>query len=213
MIIYCILGIISDFIIEIYFYMDYKYIYLYIIHILNEVFIFCYLKYMMDKLYYEYMEVILYWGITGLLVKLIIYPILTIYEYKNNINGILYGINTYFRQTNVFIIIFFQFFYYLLDSGIYYLLLILMIYYLKPNLMIVTDEIYVFERLILYQDRPNKYYTFIPFIFQILALLFYFEILEFSFWKLNKNTIKNIRKRSAKENNINSHMIETMLND
>ena len=159
------------------------------------------------------MEVILYWGITGLIANFIIYCALAIYEYENNIDGILYGINNYFKEENVFIIIFFQFFYFLLENGIYYLLLILMIYYLKPNHMIITDEIFVFERLILFQDRPNKYYTLIPFAFQILALLFYFEILEFNFCKLNRNTIKSVRRRSIMENAINNKMMELILND
>ena len=73
-----------------------------------------------------------------------------------------------------------------------------MIDYFKPNFIIITDELYVYIRLIAYQNRSNKYYTFIPFLFQILALLFYFEILEFNCFKWNKNTIKNIQKREAK---------------
>ena len=71
--------------------------------------------------------------------------------------------------------------------------------YLRPNHMIVTDEINVYSRLIFYQDRPNKYYTLIPFVFQILALLFYFEILELNFCKLNYNTIKNIQLREGED--------------
>ena len=45
----------------------------------------------------------------------------------------------------------------------------------------------------------DKYYTFIPFIFQMLCLLFYFEILELNFSKLNENTVKNIELREKKE--------------
>ena len=41
----------------------------------------------------------------------------------------------------------------------------------------------------------DKYYTLIPFVFQILCLLFYFEILELNFCKLNYNTVKNIQER------------------
>ena len=65
--------------------------------------------------------------------------------------------------------------------------------------MIITDEIHVYLGLIFYKDKPNKYYTLIPFAFQILALLFYFEILEFNFCDLNQNTIKNIQIREGKE--------------
>ena len=199
MILFCILGITSDFIIGSYFIMNYKYIYIYIVYILNEVLIYCYLKYMMDKLYYQYTEVVVYWGITGLLVKIIIFSSLSIHEYKNDIDGYLNSIYNYFTETNIFIIIFYQFFYFLFYGGLYMLLITLMLYYLRPNHMIVTDEIHVFEGLIFYKDKPNKYYTLIPFVLQIIALFFYFEILEFNFCNLNQNTAKNIQERVGSE--------------
>ena len=160
----------------------------------------CYLKYMMDKLYYRYMEVMIYWGIIGVLHRFIIFIGLIFYEYKNNINGYLLNIHSYFTETNIFIVIFFQFFYCIIDGGIYYIIVFLICYYLKPNYIIVAVELYVYEQLILYQELPNKYYTLIPFAFQILALLFYFEILEYNFFGLNKNTIKNIQRREKKNN-------------
>ena len=61
MIIYCILGIISDFILNSFFSLSYKYIYIYLRFIFDEVLLFCYIKYMMDKLYYHYIEVALFW--------------------------------------------------------------------------------------------------------------------------------------------------------
>ena len=76
-----------------------------------------------------------------------------------------------------------------------------MVFYLKPNHTIITDEILVYTRFIFYdEEKDNKYYTIIPFVFQILALIFYFEILEFNFCELNKNTIKNIQDREHSEN-------------
>ena len=168
---------------------------------------------MMDKLYYHYIEIILYWGITGLLAKLIIFSSLILYEYTNDINGYINEIHNYFTETNIFIIIFYKFFSFLLCSGFYYLLIILMIFYFKPNHAIVTDELYIYELIIFFKDNPNKYYTLIPFMSQILALLFYFEILEFNFCNLNENTIKNIKKREGKENKSNNRFIEIMVND
>ena len=168
---------------------------------------------MLDKFYYHYSEVIFYWGITGLLVKIIIFSSLISYEYTNNIDGYINGINAYFTDTNIFTIIFYQIFYFIIHGGAYNLLIILMIYYLRPNHMIITDELYVFADLIFYENKPNKYYTLIPFVVQILSLLFYFEILEFNFCKLNENTFKNIKKRIKKENATNVHLIEMILHD
>ena len=199
MVIYCALGICSDFILGNFLILNYKYIFIYIIYIINEVSIFCYLKYMMDKLYYQYYEVVIYWGIIGLLVKLIIFSSLSIHEYKNEIEGIINDIQQYFAETNIYIIIFYQYFYYLFYQGSYYLLVVLMLYYLKPNHMIITDELNVYENLIFFDEQPNKFYTLIPFVFQILSLLFYFEILELNFCNLDKNTVKNIQIRESKE--------------
>ena len=199
MVIFCVLGITNDFILENYFIIRYNYIYIYIVYILNEVLVFCYLKYMMDKLYYQFIEIILYWGITGTLVKLIIFSGMSIHEYNNDIEGIIDGLHKYFTETNVLIIIFYQFFYYLLDGAIYLVLIVLLLYYLRPNHMIITDEIHVYIGLIFYKDKPNKYYTLIPFVFQMLALMFYFEILEFNFCNLNINTAKNIHMRGDLE--------------
>ena len=74
-----------------------------------------------------------------------------------------------------------------------------MIYYLRPNHMVITDELLVYGNFSFFEEVPNKYYTLIPFVFQIIALIFYLEILELNSWKLNYNTIKNIQAREGKE--------------
>ena len=61
MAIFCFSGILFDYILGNYFLIGYKYIYVYIIYIINELFVFCYLKYMMDKLYYHYKELLFIW--------------------------------------------------------------------------------------------------------------------------------------------------------
>ena len=65
--------------------------------------------------------------------------------------------------------------------------------------MVASDEINIFFNLIFYQEKPNKYYTLIPFVFQIFSLLVYFEIIELNFCKLNFNTAKNIEQRERKD--------------
>ena len=92
--------------------------------------------------------------------------------------------------------------------------MILLLYYLKPNHIIITDDIDAYSQVLLYNTSPDKWYTIIPFILQILSLLFYFEILEFNFWNLNKNTIKNILKREAEElDGGSSYQSEIGIND
>ena len=64
--------------------------------------------------------------------------------------------------------------------------------------MIVDDEINNYSKD-MYKDNSNKLYTIIPFVLQILVMLFYFEILEFNVCNLNKNTAKNIEIRERNE--------------
>ncbi len=75
----------------------------------------------------------------------------------------------------------------------------LILFYFKPNHTIISNEFNDYFNTVIYGDNPNKLYTIIPFALQILALIFYFEILEFNFWNLNINTIKNIQMREREE--------------
>ena len=169
---------------------------------------------MMDKLYYRYVDIIFIWGIIGLIIKIGIILGLSIYQYINEIDDIFIKIYDYFIETNTIIIIVYQFLYYIFDSAIYYSSLILLLYYLKPNHIIITDDIDAYSNVLLYNTSSDKWYTIIPFILQILSLLFYFEILEFNFWNLNKNTIKNILKREAEElDGGSSYQSEIGIND
>ena len=202
MFLYLAIGISIDLILHSYQEIKYDYIYFYIIYVVNEVLIFCYIKYLMDKLYYNYKEVVIYWGITGLIAIILTYVALYIYQYKLNINNnIINELREYFDFDKLKIVnfIFLQLLYVLLNGGIFYSLTILMVDYFKPNYTVITDQIYVFVRCIAYEDRKNKYYTFITFAFQILALLIYFEIIELNFFKLNENTTKNILEREEIE--------------
>ncbi len=199
MIIYCILGIIFDLILGSFSLIKYNYIYIFIIFIINEILIYCYLKYMMDKLYYQYIEIILYYGIFGFIAKILIFSGQAIYEHKNGIEGIIHSINNYFMEAHIFSIIFFQFIYFLVNDALFYVLIILIMYYLRPNYLIISDQIDAYFDIIFYQHNPNRFYTLIPFAFQIFSILFYFEILELNFCDLNKNTAKNIQMREEKE--------------
>ena len=154
---------------------------------------------MMDVLYYSYIELMILNGIIGLVIKLSLYIVIIIYEHINDIEIFVPNLVSYLNETNIFIIIFFQFFYFILANGIHFLLTLLILYYLKPNHMIIADEIDVYSFLIFYEERSNKYYTLISFTLQVISLLFYFEIFELNIFGLNKNTIKNIQIREKEE--------------
>ena len=199
MVIYCILAIVSDFILKNYFILNYKYIFILILFILAETMLYVYLKYMMDALYYHYAEIVLYWGIIGVICKIVIYGSIIITEYKKEENTFLNDFLNYLKTTKVVIIIFYQGVYFLSISAIYIVLIIVMIFYLQPNHMIIGDEFLVYTETFIYGQNPKRFYAFIPFTFQIFVLLFYFELLECDLWNLNKNTKRNIEKREKIE--------------
>ena len=217
MVLFSVLGVIADVIMGGYKIINFRYAYIFIIVLFDEVMISCYMKFMMDKLYYQYTEVLIYYGLSKLISDVGFMTGLGIYEYKNDITSdnaqyryIFNSIQTYFQTTNVATIIFFQFIFFLILFFIKWLLYVQIIYYLRPNHTIINDEINVFESQIIYKKSENaelnikntdKYYTFIPFILQMLCLLFYFEILELNFCKLNNDTVKNIQKRERNEGN------------
>ena len=214
MVVFCLLGCLNDFVLGNFTIIGYKYLYAYIIYIINDLLIFCYLKYMMDKLYYHYTELLLIWGIIGIIIQVLIYIGIIIYEYVNDIDGIINDFKTYFLETNIFTIIFLQFFYYIFDGGLYYLLTLLELYYLRPNHMLINDEISIYEDIFFYAERKNKIYSLIIFLIQIIVILFYYEILEFNFWGLNKNTAKNVQIRERSESEIReSNISEIELGD
>ena len=56
---FCILGVIIDFLLNNYFSIEYKYLYVDIIYVIEDVIYFCYIKYMMFNLYYHYYKIVL----------------------------------------------------------------------------------------------------------------------------------------------------------
>ena len=195
-VLYCALGISIDAIIGNFYDINLKSYFLCLLWALDEAMLYCYMKYMMDKLYYKYTEVIIYYGISGLITKACVIIGMGVYQCINGNKGIFNSISNYFKTINPAVIIFLQFLYFIIHFCIDNLLKIIIIYYLRPNHIIINDQLNIFEEIIIYLKIGNKkYYTIIPFVFQILCLLFYFEILELNFCNLNKNTVKNIQAR------------------
>ena len=71
MIIYCSLGIASDFILGNFTILKYNYIIFHILNIIVEAFLMCYIKYLMDKCYYDYTETLIYYGLIGLITNFV----------------------------------------------------------------------------------------------------------------------------------------------
>ena len=203
LIIYVILGVGIDLILE-KFKNDLQRIYIYIIYTFVYIGKYLYMKYMMDKLFYHHIEILIYLGIIGIIQKVCIFAGLSVYENKNNITdgryrNIFGDISDYFHRTNVAVIIFYQILYFFIVGAFERLLVILILYYLKPNHMIMADNIYIFVSSLFNLEKKIHLCSIILFSFQIFTLLFYCEILEMNFCKLNRNTAKNILTREIED--------------
>ena len=101
----------------------------------------------------------------GVIIKLMIFTFISIRQYKlNEDGGILHDIYEYFTNTNVAVIIFYQFLYYITTGAIEFLLITLMLYYLKLNHYIITDEFYVYIKLIFF-EKPHLFHSAFKFYF------------------------------------------------
>ena len=190
-----LLSLANGLILDSYSRFEYDYLFIYIIHLFNLMFIYCYFKYMMDELYYHYSELLILYGLFGLVIKIFVYLLLITIEYKTENFQIINSLKNYFEKTDVIYIIFYQCLFFLIERSITNLLLVLILFYLSPNHIVITDEIYYYLYLFILDDNPNKYYSFISLGLQLFILLFYFEILEFNCLGLNRNTQKNIQIR------------------
>ena len=66
---------------------------------------------------------------------------------------------------------------------------------LTPNHMMISYEIGKLVNNLAMSKSKMKWHSIILFVFQFIILLFFLEIFEFNFCKLNENTKKNIEER------------------
>ena len=146
------------------------------------------MKYMMDVKFYKYWNIVFAIGSVQSIVCLIIFSFLIIYDVIDNFQ---------FEVKYIILTIFLNL---IFNGFVQFLLIVVMINILTPNHIIIPYEIGKIVAIIVSNIEAGNtnsvdFLFLIPFIFQILSLLFYLEILEFNFCGLNKNTKKNIRLR------------------
>ena len=160
-----------------------------ILTILLEILNYCYQKYMMEQLYYNYWNIAFALGLFlfigdsgGLIINLISGDTSFFNECKEK------GIGFMILYLIIEIIVGF----------FIHLFRILTLNFLTPNhTLIAYDLIKIF--IILNGENEKKWYSIILFIFQFISLAFFLEIFEFNFCNLNKNTKRNINKRAVEE--------------
>ena len=79
------------------------------------------------------------------------------------------------------------------------ILKILTVYYFSQIHTFASYIIIKMFYLLLNKDAEYKYFSLILFVFQFLGLLIFLEIIELNFWKLNKNTKRNVGRRESED--------------
>ena len=170
--------------------------FLYIIPNLVDDLLACFQKYMIDKKYHSYWNILFFFGLFSFIIYSIELIIIIIKDPNDNPIFITIRIG----ETKYIILIFF------LDAIFYNFLRILItcliLQYFSANHLLVSFALNnLVNFTIICSSNEYKYYFFflIPAVFQITSLLFFLEILEFNFCNLNKNTKRNIMLREENE--------------
>ena len=158
---------------------------------------YCYLKYLMDVKYHYFWNIVFIVGTFDFIIYLLFFSVSLILRFKYNNYDILKNLDEYEGKLLDVII---RFLFGLIFGGLIGTNLeVQTINIFDPNHLFVCYEISnIFE--ILYKAKNlGDYLSIIPFIFQIIVLLFYLEIFEFNFCELNRNTKRNIQLREREE--------------
>ena len=156
---------------------------------------------MMNNLYYNYWSVVFSSALIPLLL-IIGFLIANLCfgnpnKEKNFLNSLFY----YFKEVGAGYIVLRIFLQVLFLGFSLEVLKILTLRDLTTNHILISNELSKLLNILLYNEHKNKWFTIIPFVFQFLSLMFFLEIFEFNFCKLNKNTKKSILLRENKDMN------------
>ena len=158
----------------------------------------CYMKYLIDKKYHSYWNILFFYGLFLFIILSINFIIIIIKDpYNNSFFEIIRNAEIKFFILNFFLDAILNVY-----SRLLLILIILDSFSLNYGLLSFTLNTIIINFIECVSDF-NKYknylYFLIPVFFQLLSLLFYLEILEFNFCNLNKNTKRNIMLREEEE--------------
>ena len=154
------------------------------IGLLTDAIFVCYEKYMMEKLYYPYWNVILVPGII-------------LFSGKNSDINLVSGFYNYFDDVGIGIMIG-KFILNVILNFCVMTFSILTLFNFSPDYVLISISLSKFVNYLI-DNKSGRYYFIIFFVLQFICLLFYLEIIELNFCKLNENTRRNIQIRGEKD--------------
>ena len=163
---------------------------------------FCFIKYMIDKHYHHYWNIMLSIGIMVVTVNVVLIMIITITNENSLLPDFIDDFLVYFQEVPVGIIVS-RFFINFILQFIACVLEILTIFYLSPEYILISQnlsKIYVVFYALFYPKDYHLIYKYqycyiLFYLLQIFGLMVYLEIFELDFLNLNKNTKRNIKSR------------------
>ena len=159
---------------------------------------YCYQKYMMEVLFYQYWNIAFIPGIFLFCLACVLLILCFVAPDKENTEmDFVIIFYKYFRENDAGIIIGKVIIVFILHV-IMCPLSILVIYYFSPNFILIIFQLSSITKSLM-NNSKEKLYCIIFFIFQIIALMIHLEILELNFCGLNKYTKRNIEERSDED--------------
>ena len=156
----------------------------------------CYQKYMMEKLFYPYWNVVLVPGII-LFVLITTVLIFILFVGKDSSISLVSGFYKYFDDVSPGIIVG-KFLINVIFNFFLSTFTILTLYNFTPDYVLISVSLSKFVNFLI-DYQSDRYYFIIFFILQFFCLLLYLEIIELNFCKLNKNTRRNIQIRGDQD--------------
>ena len=165
--------------------------------IIAEDIFYCYMKYMLDNKYHKYWDLIFFQGVFNFIYNTIAVII------RIRIDDDASFISNYFSKEEIGAVSAIFFFNLICTGIIQQVLNVIIINIFSPSHMLIAYVINKIKKILFNNTNSDnsRFYCLIPFVFQILSLLFYLEIFEYNFCDLNKNTKRNIRLREIEEMN------------
>ena len=171
-------------------------IFMNILSILTKVAYFCYIKYMIDRQYHQYWNIMFILGMTLILINSIAVIAFIIIP-KEGAGSYIMNFHNYFKDVPIGIIIS-KFLINTIIQFIYNILEILTLFYLSPEYILIAQNSAKII-IILMDENDYKYIGIVFFLVQFFSLMIYLEIFELDFLYLNKNTKRSIRSRMKNE--------------
>jgi len=163
--------------------------------------LFSYYKYLMEKKYYHFTDILFVAGIFGLILFFLSLGIFLIVQKIKGTYKLIFQFYEFYKSYGIWRMISI-FLVGLIPNGlILFFLELKIIDTLNPNFLFLSYQIGKIPSNIISIEGNNKWIVLVLSLLQIFFGLFYLEILEYNFCSLNKNTIKSIAEREHRQSN------------